>query len=216
MVCRKRAGKQYWIFQCNCLAGTPGKLHHMKRIYVLGLLAFLFFSACRNDDESPVPSGENVLNYDGPNATGPLLVAGDYEAAARFPASETTPLQGKNLTEVTWFMGIRPSSCKVRIYGPGTGDEPGALLYSADVSDRVQAPAWNTHELRDPLPVDGQELWISIAFTHPVRQQSIGCDAGPNVPGGDWLFSSNDGQWSTYVQRTGESINWNIRGIAGE
>lgn len=188
----------------------------MKKVFFLGFLALLAFSSCQNDDDSPVPSGENVLSYDGPNATGPLLVAGDYEAAARFPASETSKLQGRSLTEVTWFMGILPSSCKVRIYGPGAGDEPGQLLYSADVTDRVQVPNWNTHELRDPLPIDGQELWISIAFTHPAQQQSIGCDSGPNVPGGDWLFSSNDGQWITYIQRTGESVNWNIRGIAGE
>ncbi|MCB0592654.1 MAG: hypothetical protein H6557_28025 [Lewinellaceae bacterium] len=188
----------------------------MKRISILGLFALLAFSACQKNDEPPVPSGENVLNYDGPNATGPLLAAGEYEAAARFPAVETNPYEGKRLTEVTWFMGILPSSCKVRIYGPGSGDEPGQLLYSADVTDRVQVPSWNTHELRDPILIEGQELWISIAFTHPAQQQSIGCDSGPNVAGGDWLFSSNDNQWITYVQRTGESVNWNIRGIVGE
>ena len=188
----------------------------MKRISILGLFALLAFSACQKNDEPPVPSGENVLNYDGPNATGPLLAAGEYEAAARFPAVETSPYEGKPLTEVTWFMGILPSSCKVRIYGPGSGDEPGQLLYSADVTDRVQVPAWNTHELRDPILIEGQELWISIAFTHPAQQQSIGCDSGPNVAGGDWLFSSNDNRWRTYVQRTGESVNWNIRGIVGE
>jgi len=187
----------------------------MKRIYILGLASLLAFSACRDDDQ-PIPSGENVLNLDGPNATGPLLAAGDFEAAARFPASVTSPFQGKELKEATWFMGIRPSSCKVRIYGPGNGEKPGQLLYSADVTDLVQAPGWNTHELRNPVLIDGQELWISIAFTHPVQQQSIGCDAGPNVPGGDWLFSSNDNQWATYVQRTGESVNWNIRGVVGE
>ncbi|MCB9290393.1 MAG: hypothetical protein H6560_23990 [Lewinellaceae bacterium] len=185
----------------------------MKRTFFM--LALVFFSACQKDN-SPAPSGDNVLSYDGANATGPVLSAGDYEAAARFPASETGAYQGKNLIEVSWFMGIEPASCKVRLYGPGNGGEPGQLLYSADVTDRVQAPAWNTHELRNPLPLDGEELWISIAFTHPVRQQSIGCDAGPNVPGGDWLFSGNDGEWSTYEQRTGESVNWNIRGIVGE
>lgn len=180
---------------------------------MLGLLSLLALSACQKEDESPVSSG---LSYDGPNASGPLLLAGNFEAAARFPASETSAFQGQRLREVTWFMGVLPASCKVRVYGPGNGNEPGSLLYSADVTDRVQVPAWNTHELRDPIPIDGQELWISIAFTHPATQQSIGCDAGPNVPDGDWLFSSNDNQWRTYIQRTGESVNWNIRGIVGE
>ena len=188
----------------------------MKGMYMLSLLAILAVSACQQADESPGPSGQNVLNYDGPNATGPLLLAGEFEAAARFPATETAVFQGRSLKEVTWFMGVLPTSCKVRVYGPGNGNEPGSLLYSADVTDRLQAPDWNTHELRDPIPIDGQELWISIAFTHPATQQSIGCDAGPNVPDGDWLFSSNDNQWRTYVQRTGESVNWNIRGVVGE
>lgn len=188
----------------------------MKRIFFLLGMALLAFSACQDNGEQPGPSGSDVLNYDGPNATGPLLVAGDYEAAARFPAAVTTPFKGRNIKEITWFMGIPPASCMVRIYGPGTGGSPGALLYAADVTNAVQTPAWNTHELRNPLPVDGDELWISIAFTHPVTQQSIGCDAGPNVPDGDWLFSGNDNQWSAYRQRTGESVNWNIRAVVGE
>lgn len=186
----------------------------MKRIFVLSVLACLALLSCGKDD---LPSGEDDLSYDGPNDTGPLLAAADYEAAARFPASVTSRFQGKKLKEVTWFMGIPPSACRVRIYGPEVNGEPGQRLYSADVTARVQS-GWNVHELRDPISIDGQELWISIAFTHPVDQQSIGCDAGPNVAGGDWLFSSNDGQWIPYVQRTGGavSVNWNIRGIVGE
>ena len=60
------------------------------------------------------------------------------------------------------------------------------------------------------------DLWISLAITHSDVQQSIGCDAGPNKSGGDWLFKSADGLWDTYLDRTGESVNWNIRGIVSE
>jgi hypothetical protein len=42
--------------------------------------------------------------------------------------------------------------------------------------------------------------------------QSIGCDAGPAAPDGDWLYQDSDQEWQTFRQRTGESINWNIRG----
>jgi len=47
--------------------------------------------------------------------------------------------------------------------------------------------------------------------------QTIGCDAGPNSTGGDWLYQESDGRWLTFQQRTTtESINWNIRGFVSE
>ncbi len=47
---------------------------------------------------------------------------------------------------------------------------------------------------------------------HAQQQQSIGCDAGPRKTNGDWLFSGADLSWLTYQERTGEGVNWNIRG----
>lgn len=184
----------------------------MKKLWILAMLAVLAFSTCKKDDEP-----QNLLSYDGPNATGPLLEAGDYEAAARFPAAQTSRFEGRRLEEVTWFMGLRPASCKINIYGPGSGNAPGALLYAAEIQpNSLQVPDWNIHRLSPTLPIDGEELWISIAFTHTQQQQSIGCDAGPNRANGDWLFDSNDGQWRTYIQRTQENVNWNIRGVVGD
>ena len=185
----------------------------MKKLWILVFVPLLAISACKKDDEP-----DNLLNYDGPNFTGPILAAGDYEAAARFTPAQTGRFEGRRLEEVTWFMGVRPASCKVHIYGPGSANSPGALLYSAEIQvDNIQVPAWNTHRLSPTLPIDGEDLWISIAFTHTQEQQSIGCDAGPNRPNGDWLFDSNDGQWETFLQRTTtENINWNIRGVVGD
>lgn len=188
----------------------------MKKLWTITLLFLLAFVACNKDNDNE-PSGDNILSLDGPNQTGPVLAAGDYEAAARFPASETSRFTGRSLDEVTWFMGIPPASCAVKIYGAGSGDTPGALLYSASIPvNSIQTPAWNTHKLAQPVSIDGEELWISIAFTHAQQQQSIGCDAGPNRTGGDWLFNSNDNQWLPYTQRSPANINWNIRGIVGE
>ncbi len=174
------------------------------------LLFFLLVMAACSDDDGMQP--ENLLNYDGPNQTGPVLEAGDYEAAARFPASETDRFSGQSLTEVTWFLGPAPQRCKVRVYGPGDGSAPGDLLYEGDVTADVETLSWNTHRLNTPVPITGQELWIAIAFTHTQEQQSIGCDAGPNHPNGDWLFRSSTNDWQRYSNFTPERVNWNVRG----
>ena len=45
----------------------------------------------------------------------------------------------------------------------------------------------------------------------------MGCDAGENYTGeGDWLFQDADFQWLTFANRTGDRINWNIRGKVSE
>ncbi len=177
--------------------------------FALTTAVFLF--GCNAEDDQPFVD-ENILAYDGENVTGPILVAADYEASAQFFGADLSNSIGKNLVEVSWFMGANPSVCLVRIYGEGTSTTPGDLLFEADVTAGVRTPGWNAITLQEPIPITGEGLWLSIAFTHPDTQQSIGCDAGPAQRGGDWLYSSEDMRWRTFSQRTGENINWNIRG----
>ncbi|MEY3052573.1 MAG: hypothetical protein RLY31_2358 [Bacteroidota bacterium] len=178
-----------------------------KTFYALafGLLAL---SACQDDE----PSVEAVLRYDGENATGPFLEQGEHELAIHFPASTMADYTGRELTEVSFFVGdALPAQCQVRVYRGGTVS-PGGLEYSFDVTDGLQTLRWNRHILSSPLALEGDDLWISVFVTHAVGQQSIGCDAGPRKDGGDWLYQEADGSWQTYQQRTTESVNWNIRG----
>jgi len=176
-----------------------------KSFFFLVLSAVILFGACEKE-------GNNLLQLDGENATGPLLSAGPHETAVRFSTEQTRKFDGKSLSSVLWYTGPRAASTEVRVYGPGNGNAPGALLYSRDVSSSVRPFSWNEHTLATPISIKGnEELWIGIAFVHAEQGQTIGCDSGPNRSGGDWLFS-NDNQWSTYLTRTGESINWNIRG----
>lgn len=185
-----------------------------KSFLFLVLFGSLLVISCQKDDNT---ADENILRYDGENQTGPLLEPGNFEAAARFTSSQTSKYAGKKLTAVQWFMGKVPQNVKVKIYGPGTASSPGTLLFASnDVTSSLRALAWNELPLPSPINITGEDLWISITFTHTQVDQSIGCDAGPNKPNGDWLFNSNDGNWQTYVQRTGESVNWNIRGKVGE
>lgn len=177
-------------------------------------LLFLVFSAvlfmgC--GDDLPL-----ILQYDGDNLTGPILEAGLHEAAARFPASSLEEYDGYKLSGVEFFMGNQPASCKIIIYGQGSSDTPGAKIFEVDVTSALATPQWNEYTLDNPIDLGGEDIWISIALEHDQDQQSIGCDAGPGRLNGDWLFSSSDGEWIPYSDRTPESINWNIRGKVTE
>ncbi len=182
-----------------------------KYTFLFCCLALLMMSACKDDEDTT-----NRLNYDTENVTGPLLEPATWQAGARFTPAETAEFTGLRLTQVEYFMGGVPAGTDIRIFGPGVNNNPGDLLYSAQVGDAVQPGRWNRHRLATPIDITGQELWIAVGLVHQVDQQSIGCDAGPADTDGDWLFSSIDGQWIKYFDRTQESINWNIRGVVEE
>lgn len=180
----------------------------MKKYTFLFCCLALLMSACKDDDDTV-----NRLSLDGDNLTGPLLQAATWQAAARFTPAETEEFSGLRLTQIEFFMGNIPAEAEVRVFGPGVNNTPGDLLYTAQVGNSITPTAWNSHRIATPIDITGQELWIAVGLVHDIDQQSIGCDAGPAVTNGDWLFSSIDGQWRTFRDRTGESINWNIRGV---
>lgn len=184
----------------------------MKKYFILPALALVLLAfGCKED--APL---DNTLRLDGENQSGPLLEAGAYELAVRFTPQQTAKFAGRQLESVQWYNGPRAATTILKVYSEGTPGEPGSLLYSATVTSQVKSFTWNEHKLTTPVDIPDGDLWISLAITHSDVQQSIGCDAGPNKSGGDWLFKSADGLWDTYLDRTGESVNWNIRGIVSE
>ena len=182
---------------------------HMKSNLFLLLVGILLFSSCNKDDDTSL---EDTLHYDGANQSAPNLDADTYEAAARFDASRTAEYTGRNLDRVSFFVGELPTQCIVKVYGEGTNSQPGNLLYSADVTDKLTGLDWNNHRLTDPIEITGEDLWISIQFTHTGTLRSIGCDEGPAATDGDWLYQLSDNQWLTLRDRLPININWNIRG----
>lgn len=187
----------------------------MKKAFSLALGMLLLLSACTKEENGF--DIENTLHYDTGNQSAPNLPAGKHEAAARFGSDKLAAYTGRKLTEVYFFLAAIPDECTVKIYGPGSAGQPGALLYSATISKSLKAFDWNRHELRLPISIDGNDLWISIALTHSATQQSIGCDAGPANGNGDWLYQDLDQAWKTFQARTRtESINWNIRAKVSE
>ncbi len=187
----------------------------MKRLSLLLLVCTLIFATSCKDDDDTNPD-ETILSYDGDNFSGPLLPAGTNEAAILFPASTMAQHVGKRLTQVEYYMGAQPAGASVIVSGPGTNSTPGSIIYDADVTNSIRFPEWNTHTLANPIEIDGTDLWISVGLLHNNQQQSIGCDSGPNNANGDWLYQEVDNTWETYIDRTDESINWNIRGILEE
>ena len=183
----------------------------MKKFNLLLFFCVALLLAACNKDKDGI-----TLSYDGENASGPLLAAGTHEAGVRFISTDMKPHIGKKLTEVMFFMGPQaPASCTVKIYGEGSADIPGDLLYSQDVTNNLDGTDWNEHTLSTPIVISEQDYWISIALEHTVDQQSIGCDSGPAKNNGDWLYSI-DNEWRTYRDRTSESVNWNIRALVSE
>lgn len=183
----------------------------MKARIILFALVMALFAACDKDDDNGLIVNDGLLHYDGDNDSGPNLAPGNYEAAIRIPASDMNAFKDQKLKEVTIFVAFQPASCAIKVYTQGTSDSPGNLLYSVDVTDVVKELTWFTHRLPEDVIIDGRDLWVSIAVEHSDTRQSISCDAGPNRPNGDWFYDSSDQQWRPYVNRTSESINWNIR-----
>ena len=152
-----------------------------------------------------------LLYYGQNQADAPSLDAGVYEAAARFTPTKIGNLTGKTIKEIHYFIVEKPDSIKIKLYGPSNDSIPGALLYSADVTDSALSHRWNIHKLTQPITLKNEDMWLSIAFKLTSYKKTIACDPGPALPEGNWLYNAMDSKWITYVKRTGTSINWTIR-----
>jgi hypothetical protein len=159
------------------------------------------------------PSTSQLLYYGGNHYDAVTLDAGTYEAAARFTPSKIGNLVGKSIIEIQYYVGVRPDSIKVKLYGPLDEKTPGNLLYSADVTRAAVENQWNVHTLQQPMTLKNEDIWLSIEFKTIITQKTIGCDPGPAIPDGDWLYSSLVGQWTPLheINAFDLNINWNIR-----
>lgn len=160
-------------------------------------------------DTSCVPC--QLLYYGGNQADAPTLDAGNYEAAARFTPVKIGTLVGKTIKEIRYFILLKPDSIKVKLYGPLNETAPGNLLYSADVTGAAETSKWNTHTLTQAITLKNEDIWLSIEFKLSGSRKTIGCDPGPAIIDGDWLYNAMDSKWTPFNKRTGTSINWTIR-----
>jgi hypothetical protein len=175
-------------------------------------------SADPNPQPSPGPPETDataILHYDGANASAigwnspPITVT----VAARFPNNMTLPNAGMSLQTVEVYVNELNATASnlmtVKIFGPGTTYQPGALIASKDFTPL--GAAWETITLDSPVLVTGADLWIGYTFTQTDAGIYIpGTDAGPNDPNGDFL--STGVGWSHLSNNPALLRNWNIRG----
>jgi len=175
------------------------------------ILSGVCFSSCGDDD-----ADEQILNYDGDNATGPTFLPGEYVTAARFPNVIMRAYTGQTIEALDVYILDVPNSSEVIIYGgDGSDGSPATEILAQEVS--LAANSWNTIPLNTPYLIDGTEIWIGLVFGVEQATQVTGCDAGPANVNGDYLYQNSDRQWTTFRDlTTTESINWNIRAVLSE
>ena len=189
----------------------------MKLKYLFFLSIIFFAVSCGSDDEPEIIENSTVLNYDGDNQTAPTFPAGLYEFAIRFPSLLTRNVVGRNIEQISFYLYNVPEELYLNFSPDLTPTLPGNIVYTQEVTN-LRANSWNTVNLDQPYRIDGNPLWIGVEVTQSDLIQTVGCDAGPANPNGDWLYDEENKEWETFTVRTdeNESVNWNIRAIIGE
>ncbi|MEM6394751.1 MAG: hypothetical protein AAF741_00290 [Bacteroidota bacterium] len=179
------------------------------------MLAFFLVSAssCRSDDD-----GSNSiffeLRHDGSNLTAPTLPLGFNEFAVRFTPDDQAEVVGGQLERVQVFFAAIPQFVDLVIYRGGTATNPGSIILEQDVTANITTTGFNEFLLSSPIPITNEQLWIGVGVeVASSGSRAVGCDQGPAQPGGDHIFYNTATDWNTFQNASGESVNWNIRGI---
>ena len=183
--------------------------------FSLLMLSLLLALSCNRSDPAPQPEPPQVvIHYDAENRTAPNLPGSTYEAAIRLGPEVLADVQGGTLQAVYYFFRDLPETATIKVYRGTVDNAPATEVYSGIVSNDLQENSWHTHTLTSPVALDGEDIWVAVRFGHGGLLRSIGCDPGPAVTDGDWLYDSLDGLWRTFRQRSpGADINWNIRAV---
>lgn len=182
----------------------------MRLRYINWLFLLTIIFSC--GDDAGV-EGDNILSYDGENATAPVLPPGSYNTSVRFTSNLLRNVEGRTIESVGVYIYEIPDAAMLTIYYDDTPQEPGSIAYSQDITSSLNSDAWNTINLTTPFEITGEPIWLGVQFNLNTPSQIVGCDQGPANPNGDWLFDSADQEWLRFENRVGDSINWNIRAV---
>jgi hypothetical protein len=159
---------------------------------------------------SPYQTDDALIRYDnGENEMGMgLSGAGNFEAAAYFPAATMAQYSGMQLTKIEFFINDAPSQCILKVYGQGTSSVPGTLLHQQSVTPTINS--WNLIELTTPVAISGGDIWFGYQVIQTAAYYPAGVDPGPAIAGfGDRL--KINGSWTT-LSGNGLNNNWNLAG----
>ncbi len=175
-----------------------------------GIMLMAIFLSCGDDGSL---AGEDILHYDGENQTAPALPPGSYNVAIRFTTNLLRNVEGRSIDAVNLYLYDRPANARLTISYDVSPRLPANPIYTQDITAQLSADRWNTIALDTPFEITGEPLWIGVAINLNSPRRTIGCDAGPGNPNGDWLFDAADMEWLRFEERVGDSINWNIRAV---
>ncbi|NNF02603.1 MAG: hypothetical protein HKN22_07945 [Bacteroidia bacterium] len=185
------------------------------RSLALVTISTLLLTSCEEESlltEPQINPGFDAIHYDDGNIDAPLLPAGSYEAAVKFPSNYLAANKNDSIKEVHFFIQELPNVCKVKFYSSFSGQlTPGNLLYSQNVISEIQANSWNRHVLSSPLIIGNEDIWISISFESNTDNRVVGCDPGPASENGEWLWDAAVGSWDKLSNNSTLDIDWNIR-----
>jgi len=188
------------------------------RIALFFLMVSVLSVSCKKDDAPE--DGTVVLRYDGDNDNAPELPGQQtFESAVRFPATQIANYIGDELIEIDFYIDRIPASCELFVRTSNGGSEPTTVLYSSgNIVSTLNSETFNTHVLSTPLVLEAVDIWLGVRYIQNGNQRTVGCDTGPAVTNGDWLYDSADQEWTPLVVRTDFlpnpiDINWNIRGV---
>ncbi|WNJ17930.1 hypothetical protein [Pontibacter sp. G13] len=187
--------------------------------FLLAVMTLLLGSSACNDNgniaEPSIDPPLVALNYDSDNQDSPELPGATYEGAVKFPEEIMSTYEDNLLEGVYIFTQDLPQTATIKVYKGTLAGAPRELLYSQVITDELSRNSWNFHRLNRTIELDGSDLWLAFKFSHSDNLRVLGCDPGPAVADGDYLFDSSDSQWIKLSSRTANeiNINWNIRGV---
>lgn len=160
----------------------------------------------------------NVTEASG-TATATVAHCGDFNGGVGFAAATavqnavllTPSLQeeyiGTELTAIEFYIDDVALDFTINVWAQGstTVPGPGEMIYSSAYTPTVGA--WTTAELDEPIILDGSPLWIGVGYFQPAGLFTMGCDAGPQVPGVN--FRKTGPAWAELSL----DYNYNVRGI---
>ena len=161
----------------------------MKKLIFFLCVATLGLTSCERDEPGGQAGDIVLLRLDQDNVTSPVLPAGTYEHAVKFPTSLTSLYDGDLLTGIQVHMYDVPATVGIAVYAAGsTATAPGIELYYGTVSGLNPNSVNNIEfEPDDYISISRSDLWISVEYTTSGSSQVIGCDAGPRDINGDFL-----------------------------
>lgn len=130
-----------------------------------------------------------------------------------FPSEFLEPYEGMLLHQIEFYIFAKPVYLEARVYGQGTENSPGSLLFSKIIPVENIDQEWVVVNLDIPIEISGEDIWIGYEVENEYATGCIGTDTGPaNTGYGDWYSDDGENWYSFSTESPWLDKNWNIAG----